>query len=111
MLRSARRPGGRGGGGGGGGGGAAPWGLGRFLAFSFWRRRLLPCVPRKILPRLVRMSPLPMRGSPFLLSVVRCPLSVVRYAKIIRVQSSTACTSSVRTSASVRPARFSTLKE
>src|SRR5436190_6240699 len=34
----------------------------RLRAFSRLRLRALPCVPRKILPRLVRRSPLPMRS-------------------------------------------------
>src|SRR6059058_6276022 len=34
----------------------------RFRAFSRLRLRALPCVPRKILPRLLRRSPLPMRS-------------------------------------------------
>src|SRR5207248_9030172 len=32
--------------------------------FFFFLRRVVPYVPRKILPRLVRMSPLPMKSSP-----------------------------------------------
>src|SRR5947207_1886362 len=35
----------------------------RFRAFSRLRLRALPCVPRKILPRLLRRSPLPMESS------------------------------------------------
>src|SRR3989442_15137701 len=43
-----------------------------FFFNFFFLRRVVPYVPRKILPRLVRMSPLPIRRSP--LSVFRPPL-------------------------------------
>src|SRR2546427_10434152 len=105
MLRSARRPGGRGG----------EWRcasalrLAPLLGFLFLASATVAVrAAEDLAPFGTNVT---FAHERFSVLVVRCPLSVVRYAKIIRVQSSTACTSSARTSASVRPARFSTLKE